>query len=72
MCLAYPGKIISKQDDRGVIDFNGIKKDINLVMVDADVGEYVMVHAGFAIEKMTDEDALSALMVINDSPKDDE
>lgn len=70
MCLAYPGKIVSKQDNRAVIDFNGIKKDINLIMVDADVDEYVMVHAGFAIEKMTDEDALAALMVINDSPQD--
>ncbi|MEA3322970.1 MAG: HypC/HybG/HupF family hydrogenase formation chaperone [Patescibacteria group bacterium] len=72
MCLAYPGKIVSKQGDRAVIDFNGIKKDVNLVMVDADVDEYVMVHAGFAIEKMTDEDALTALRVINDSPKDND
>ncbi|MFZ2188570.1 MAG: HypC/HybG/HupF family hydrogenase formation chaperone [Candidatus Moraniibacteriota bacterium] len=36
------------------VDFNGILKEINISLVDARVGEYVMVHAGFAIEKMDD------------------
>lgn len=66
MCLAYPGKIVSKNGDKATVDFNGIKKDINILMVDACVGEYVMIHAGFAIEKMTEEDALDALKVMND------
>ncbi len=37
------------------VDFNGIEKEINISLVDAKIGEYVMVHAGFAIEKMDDE-----------------
>ena len=37
------------------VDFNGIEKEINISLVSVKVGEYVMVHAGFAIEKMDDE-----------------
>lgn len=39
------------------IDFNGIRKEINIAMVDVRVGDFVMVHAGFAIEKMDMEQA---------------
>jgi hydrogenase expression/formation protein HypC len=52
MCLAIPGKILKIKDHIAEVDFNGIKKDINISLVDIRVGEYVMVHAGFAIEKM--------------------
>ena len=37
------------------VDFNGIEKEINISLVKVKIGEYVMVHAGFAIEKMDDE-----------------
>ena len=55
MCLAIPGKIIKISGQLATVDFNGVKKDINISLVDIKVGEYVMVHAGFAIEKMEDE-----------------
>jgi hydrogenase expression/formation protein HypC len=55
MCLAIPGKIITIKNQLATVDFDGIKKEINVLLVDAKVGEYVMVHAGFAIEKMDDE-----------------
>ncbi|HDS01174.1 MAG TPA: HypC/HybG/HupF family hydrogenase formation chaperone [candidate division Zixibacteria bacterium] len=61
MCLAIPGKIIGiERDDSlmhtGRVNFGGVIKQINLSLVpDANIGDYVIVHAGFAIS-MVDED----------------
>lgn len=52
MCLAIPGKIIAIKNQLATVDFDGILKEINISLVDIRIGEYVMVHAGFAIEKM--------------------
>jgi hydrogenase expression/formation protein HypC len=52
MCLAIPGKILKIKDQIAEVDFDGIVKDINIAMVDVKIGDFVMVHAGFAIEKM--------------------
>lgn len=58
MCLAIPGKIIKiKKNQQATADFNGIKKEINISLVDVKAGDYVIVHAGFAIEKMDKEEA---------------
>ena len=57
MCLAIPGKILKINGQIAEVDFNGVKKDINISLVDIKVGEFVMVHAGFAIEKMEREQA---------------
>jgi hydrogenase expression/formation protein HypC len=55
MCLAIPGKIISIKNQLATVDFNGVKKEVNISLVNVKIGEYVMVHAGFAIEKMEKE-----------------
>jgi len=55
MCLAIPGKIIRIKNQLAEVDFQGVKKEINISIVDVKVGDYVMVHAGFAIEKMEKE-----------------
>ena len=55
MCLAVPGKIMAIKNQLATVDFDGILKEINISLVSVKVGEYVMVHAGFAIEKMDDE-----------------
>jgi hydrogenase expression/formation protein HypC len=62
MCLAIPGKISSLHDNLGVpmarVDFGGITRDACLSYVpDARVGEYVLVHVGFAISKVEEEEA---------------
>ena len=57
MCLAIPGKIIELKGKKAVADFQGIRKEINISLVPAKVGDYVMVHAGFAIEKVHPEDS---------------
>jgi len=66
MCLAYPGKIESTKGDRAVVDFSGIKKEANISFVKVKKGDFVIVHAGFAIQKMTDEEAVDALKVYKD------
>jgi hydrogenase expression/formation protein HypC len=62
MCLAIPGKISSLHENLGVpmarVDFGGITRDACLSYVpDARVGEYVLVHVGFAISKVDEEEA---------------
>jgi hydrogenase expression/formation protein HypC len=55
MCLAIPGKIIEINDQLATVDFNGIRKVVNISLVKIKKGDYVMVHAGFAIEKMEED-----------------
>jgi hydrogenase expression/formation protein HypC len=63
MCLAVPGKIIeiSGGDDfnrQGKVDFGGVAKDINLSFVpEARPGDYVLVHAGFALNTIDESEA---------------
>lgn len=71
MCLAYPGKIIKREGDKGEVDFGGFSKKVNLMLLpEVSVGDYVLVHAGFAIGETTEKDAaetLSALKEIHDA-----
>jgi hydrogenase expression/formation protein HypC len=52
MCLAIPGKIEKINKPLAIVNFQGLKKEINISLVEVKKGDYVMVHAGFAIEKM--------------------
>ena len=62
MCLAVPMKIISRDGDTGVAEMSGVKKEISFLMLpEARIGDYVIVHAGFAIEKLNEEEALKTL-----------
>jgi len=63
MCLAVPGKITSVAGDdplsrMGKVDFGGILKEVNLAYVpEAGVGDYVIVHVGFALSRLDEEEA---------------
>jgi hydrogenase expression/formation protein HypC len=62
MCLAVPGKIISVSGEdlarQARVDFGGVLKEVNLAYVpDAKIGEYVLVHVGFAISVVDEEEA---------------
>ncbi len=62
MCLAIPGKIISRRGSHAVVSFKGLKKTVNLDLVpEAQVGDYVTVHAGFAIGVLSSEEARKTL-----------
>ena len=62
MCYAIPAKVIEVRGDMGVVDFgNGVRREILLGLVDAKVGDYVLVHAGFAIKVLDEKSALEIL-----------
>ena len=64
MCLAAPAKILEIFDDgnRALVDYGGIKKTAVLSFIEnPQVGEYVIIHAGYAIEKLNEQQALENL-----------
>jgi len=71
MCLAVPGKVIEKFEAKGIrmgkMDFDGITKNICLEYVpDIQIGEYAIVHVGFAMEKVDEQAALETLQLFRD------
>ncbi len=50
MCLALPGKIEQINGETAIVDYGGIKKEANISFIDCKIGDYVLVHVGFAIE----------------------
>ena len=66
MCLAVPGRVMSITQSDGIamaaVDFGGVSKEVCLAYVpDAVVGEYVIVHVGFAIQRLDERSALETL-----------
>ncbi|MFD8806879.1 MULTISPECIES: HypC/HybG/HupF family hydrogenase formation chaperone [unclassified Streptomyces] len=66
MCLAVPGKVVAIDDGAdprtGLIDFGGVRKQACLeYLPDVQVGEYVIVHVGFALQKLDEESARASL-----------
>ncbi len=64
MCLAIPGKIlvVDKKKSTALVDFDGIKQNVIIALVqNPQVGDYVIVHAGYAIEQINEKEALEAL-----------
>lgn len=67
MCVAIPLKITDKNDKDGVCEMNGIRRHVRLDLVPkAVVGDYVIVHAGFAIEILKEKQALENLEAIRE------
>ena len=62
MCLAVPSKIIEINDSMAKVDVDGVVRDASIMLIDnAKVGEYVIVHAGFAINKLDEKAALQTI-----------
>ena len=57
MCVAYPGRVLSIDGQTAEVDFAGNFVRVNIGLVQADVGDYVLVHAGMAIEAMDEKKA---------------
>jgi len=58
MCLAVPAKVLEIKGDRGVVDFGGIRREVSLSLIDdVKVGDYVLIHVGFAIQKLERKEA---------------
>lgn len=62
MCVAIPGKVIEIYEGESLIDFGKIKKRVNTFFIDnIQVGDYVLIHAGCAIEKVSEEEAIETM-----------
>jgi len=63
MCLAFPGKVLSISGDFARVDFGEgtVREDINISLVEATPGQYVLVHAGYAIQVMDEKEAQKTL-----------
>ncbi len=67
MCLAIPAKIIKIDDNMGTIDMEGTQREVSLLLLeDAKIGDYVIVHAGFAIHKIDEAEAKESLKVLRE------
>lgn len=67
MCLAIPTRVIEIKGTNAVVEFGGVRKEIGLQLVpDAKVGDYVLLHAGFAIQKMDEGEARETLKLLEE------
>ena len=67
MCLAIPSKIVSIDGDTAIIDVDGVKRHASVMLLnDIQVGDYVIVHAGFAIHKLDEASALESLQLMRE------
>lgn len=67
MCLAIPGSIVTIQGTSATIDMVGVQRDISLALTpQAQVGDYVLVHAGFAIEVIDAEEARQTIELVRE------
>jgi len=67
MCLAIPAKVIELRGDMATVDMEGIRREVNVLLVpDIKTGEYAIVHAGFAIGKLDEHEALDSLRLIRE------
>lgn len=68
MCLAIPSKITQIENEMATIDVDGVKRSASLLLLDdAAVGDYVIVHAGFAIKKLDEAAALETIRLLKEA-----
>jgi hydrogenase expression/formation protein HypC len=66
MCLAIPAKIMNLSGSKASVDFGqGVLREVNTSLVEAKVGDYVLVHAGYAIQIIEEKEALETISLWN-------
>lgn len=73
MCLSVPAKIIEIQGEAAKVSIGGSIVDIGIQLIDnVQIGDYVLVHTGFALEKISEEEALKTIEMIKQLSIEDE
>ncbi len=74
MCLAVPAEVVELlEDGLALIEIGGVRKEVSLMLVDGvEAGDFVLVHAGFAIEKVDPEEARKTLEILEEYARLDE
>ncbi len=64
MCVAVPAEVLEiREGNIGLVDYGELKQEVRLDLVDVKIGEFVLVHVGFAIQKLTREEGLETLEI---------
>ena len=67
MCLGVPMQVMSIDGEMAVCEIDGVRREASLMMVDGiAIGDFVVIHAGFAIEKLDEEDARETLQIFRE------
>jgi len=68
MCLGIPGQIVSITEDQlAEVDFSGVRRKVSLLLCpEVQVGDYVLVHVGFAIQRLDEEEAQETLKLFDE------
>jgi len=67
MCLAIPAKVVNVKEDKARVDFGeGVLREVNVTLVNVKVGDYVLVHAGYAIQVLGEEEAEETIRLWNE------
>jgi hydrogenase expression/formation protein HypC len=78
MCLAVPGRVLSVEGDDPMlrmakVDFCGVRRDVSLAFTpEVDTGDYVLVHVGFALSRIDEEEAARTLQYLREAGAFDE
>ncbi len=73
MCLAVPARIVDRKDLMATVEVSGVTREVSLMLLpDARVGDYVLVHAGFAIQTVDEEEARRTLELLEELAAHDE
>jgi len=67
MCVAVPAEVIEIKDGNiGVVDYGELRQEVRLDLVDVKIGEFVLVHVGFAIQRLSREEGLETRALFRD------
>lgn len=70
MCLAVPMKLIERTGNSGIAEISGIKREVRLdLLPDAQTGDYLIIHAGFAIQRLDEKEAEETLSLFREMLK---
>lgn len=78
MCLGIPGRIVSRREDTGLpmgmVDFGGVRREVCLAYVqdEVHVGDYVLVHVGFALSRLDEDEARTTFEILREMSQLDE
>ena len=65
MCIAVPMKVVEIKGNMGVVEYSGVKREVGLMLMeDTQLGDWVLIHAGFAISKLNQEEAEETLSLL--------
>ncbi|MFP3233182.1 MAG: HypC/HybG/HupF family hydrogenase formation chaperone [Sulfolobaceae archaeon] len=73
--MAFVGKVVKKQGEEGMVDFGGVRRNISLSLVDAKEGDWVLIHASYAIKVLREDEVEDDLKrkisaVVNDGDEE--